>query len=164
MGKKLRAAAHGGHTKTVKNLLSGPQPPPIDARDPATQRTPLMQAAQHGHHALVQSLVARGADVNARDSQGCTPLMLAARSGSFSQHDKPCATVTALFSQKHNSPLPTLDAQDAEGFTALMYAASQNNHRVVQLLLSRNARQDIRNKQGKTAWDLTTCPRPRLSS
>jgi ankyrin repeat protein len=159
LGDKLRAAAGKGQRKTVKALLSGPHPPPIDARDPATQRTPLMEAAQLGHYNLIQSLVARGADVNTRDSEGFTPLMLAARSSSAVHPDKAFLTVTALFSQKHNSPLPTLDAQDAEGFTALMHAASRNHKRMVDLLLSHNAKRDIKDKERKTAWDLTTCPK-----
>jgi uncharacterized protein len=143
------------HARGEVGLLA----PPLDARDPATQRTPLMRAAQLAHGSIVRSLVTRDADVNARDSQGCTALMFAACSGSLTHHDKAFNTVGALFSSPNNSPLPTLDAQDAEGFTALMYAASQNNHRVVQLLLSHNAKRDIKNKEGKTAWDLTTCLR-----
>jgi uncharacterized protein len=156
-GEKLRAAARKGQTKTIKDLLLGPQPPPIDARDRFTKRTPLMEAAQHGHAGVVWELVARGADVNALDAQGFTALMHAARSGSICAF-KTFGTVQALFSQREkNSLLPTLDAQSAQGWTALMYAASINHKRMVQSLLSRNAKRDTRNNQGKTAWELTTC-------
>jgi ankyrin repeat protein len=123
-GERLRVAAREGHVKTVEELLSGPQPPPIDAPDPATQRTPLMEAAEHANASVVAVLVHRGAGVNARDSQGFTPLMLAARSGSLTQHDKSFLAVQALFNWRRNSALPTLDACSTEGFTALMYAAS----------------------------------------
>jgi uncharacterized protein len=155
-GQMLRAAAREGQRKVVNKLLSSPQPPPVDARDAATQRTPLMEAAQHGQEKIVSLLMTRGADVNARDSQGCTALMLAARYGSLSKL-KVFLTVHTLFSNKHNSPLPTLDAQDAEGFTALMYAAYSNHDRVAEFLLVRKAKRDTRNREGKTAWDLTTC-------
>jgi ankyrin repeat protein len=157
LGGKLRAAARKGLKKTIKNLLSGPEPPPIDARDPATQRTPLMEAAQHGQLKAVDMLGSRGADVNARDSEGCTPLMLAARSSPVVPPDKALRTVTAFFLQRHKSALPTLDAQDAEGFTALMHAASKNHKCLVEFLLSKHAERHTRNWKGKTAWHLTTC-------
>jgi ankyrin repeat protein len=158
-GERLRAAARKGDMPTIKCLLSDPEPPPVDARDPATQRTALMEAAQHGHYNVVQSLMHRRADVTARDLQGCTPLILAARFGFLTEHhERAFLTVNALFSKRRRLSLPTLDAQDAEGFTALMHAASNGNKRVVELLLSMNAKRDVKNNQGQTAWDLTTCP------
>jgi hypothetical protein len=153
-GERLRAAAREGDMPTIKSLLNGPHPPSIDARDRATQRTPLMEAAQHAQQGPLRSLIARGADVNARDSQGCTPLMLAVRSDPGIPHDKAVNTVRALV----NNKLTIVDAQDAEGCTALMHAASSGNKGLVKLLLSHKAKRDIMNMEGKTACDLTTCP------
>jgi ankyrin repeat protein len=49
--------------------------------DPARGQTPLWWAANHGHMALAQALVAQGADVNTPDHHGGTPLTQAASSG-----------------------------------------------------------------------------------
>jgi len=47
-----------------------------------------------------------------------------------------------------------LDLQDADGRTALMYAAQANDAASVRLLLSRGADRDLRDKAGGTALDL----------
>ena len=43
--------------------------------------TPLIVAAINGHTAIVKSLLAAGADINARDEDDWTPLMQAAHNG-----------------------------------------------------------------------------------
>ena len=52
-----------------------------EARDTESGATPLYHAAAWGRTALVELLVARGADVNARNKAGVTPLAAAEKNG-----------------------------------------------------------------------------------
>ncbi|KAH8745283.1 ankyrin repeat-containing domain protein, partial [Diaporthe sp. PMI_573] len=53
----------------------------INAKDNNSDRTLLSWAAGSGHEAVVQQLLAKGADVEAKDESGQTPLWWAARNG-----------------------------------------------------------------------------------
>ena len=53
----------------------------VDAKDEARGQTALMWAAAEGHAAVVQALLAAGADVQARLPSGFTPLLFAVREG-----------------------------------------------------------------------------------
>jgi ankyrin repeat protein len=145
--ERLRAAVRGGHVDALRALLSEPQRPFLDVRDPVTHRTPLMDAAERGHVRVVQSLVSRGADVNASDVHGFTPLMFAAFSGEV-------PSVRAILKER-----PFVNAQNQAGQTALMCAALGNKERVVRALIETGkADTSIRDVVGKTALDLSTCP------
>lgn len=45
------------------------------------ENTPLISACQYKHEAVCRALVAAGADCNARNERGCTPLLHAALEG-----------------------------------------------------------------------------------
>jgi uncharacterized protein len=90
--------------------------------------TPLMVAASNGSAAVVQTLLAAGADPNLRATDGSTALMTAAGSGSVE-------AVKALLD--HGADV---NAQEtARGETALMFAAAANRAPVVSLLIKRGA-------------------------
>ena len=78
-------------------------------------------------------------DANVRDSNGRTKLMIAAKSGDIMQIEN------LLYSGAE------IDAKDADGWTALMYAARfQKNPAVTQLLLYKGADRSLKNNYGLT--------------
>jgi ankyrin repeat protein len=70
----LRRAAETGDLTELQTLLD--KQPDIDARD-AGGRTALMLATLHGQTRAVDVLLAHGADPNAADARGITPLQAA---------------------------------------------------------------------------------------
>jgi hypothetical protein len=70
----LREAAQRGDVPALRRLLA--EKPNIDARD-ARGRSALMLAVLQGHPEAVNTLLAAGADPNAADASGTTPLQAA---------------------------------------------------------------------------------------
>jgi ankyrin repeat protein len=97
--------------------------------------TPLHLASQTGTRAVIDALVGRGADVNARASSGATALMLAAAAGN-------APVVQALL--EHGADANATES--ANGQTALMFGAAANRAEAVRTLLERGARTDIVSK------------------
>jgi Ankyrin repeats (3 copies) len=71
---ELRRAAEIGDLNSLQLLVD--KHPEIDARDPSG-RTALMMATLHGQAQAVEVLLAHGADPNAADARGTTPLQAA---------------------------------------------------------------------------------------
>jgi ankyrin repeat protein len=90
--------------------------------------TPLMVGATNGSSAVVQALLAAGANARARATDGATPLMTAAASGS--------AEAVGLLLD-HGADVNATD--HARGQTPLMFAAAANRAAVVSLLLKHGA-------------------------
>lgn len=101
--------------------------------------TDLMKVASEGREAAVQSLLARGAEVNATDNKGGTALMYAAGQG-FAD------VVKALLEKGADA-----NAKDTRGQTVLMYASAQKNPAIVQLLIDGKADVNSKSKTGATA-------------
>jgi ankyrin repeat protein len=84
-GSTLCAAAGEGDLNAVKYLLEELQIPADDRELDDSRRpagwTPLLWASAKKRSAVVETLVASGADLNVQDSKGLTPLMLSASSG-----------------------------------------------------------------------------------
>lgn len=88
-----------------------------------TQTEALFRATVEGNTDMVRSLVSSpGADVNATDERGNTPLLEAARYG----HEDICRVLIAAGAD--------LKAKDRDGKTALMLAVQNNHDDVVRVL------------------------------
>ncbi|CAG0906265.1 unnamed protein product, partial [Cyprideis torosa] len=111
----------------------------VDCRD-EYGRTPLLLACQEGHASQVRDLVNHKADVNAKERRGWTPLMWA----SFAGHE---ATVEFLVRETN------VDLEEREnfgGWTALAYAAREDQTQVMRILLDEGAEVDAEDSEGIT--------------
>jgi uncharacterized caspase-like protein len=99
-----------------------------------------MYAAENGDPTTVQTLLTYGADVNARDWQGWTPLIYAAENGDIT-------TVQTLLAHKAHVNAKS----EGSGWTALMSAASRGHLLVTQALLANGAEANARDKDDQTA-------------
>lgn len=88
------------------------------------------------------AMVERGADVNARNVAGLTPLMVAAKQG---RSEKLIELLVFLGAD--------LRARDLSGMTALMHAAAKGELENAELLLQLGIDPDIRDNGGKTVID-----------
>lgn len=80
----LLEAAKAGDVGAMNRALQSGAHVNARSRSQESERTPLMLACLRGKKEAVQSLLAKGAEVNAKDSGGMTALMWASFSG---QHD-----------------------------------------------------------------------------
>lgn len=159
----LMFAASNGHTATVQLLLKYGADPNAEDK---LQQTPLLLAAQRrqstacahiyaaggryatelisavlaGQVKTVEHMLQNGADPNAADPHGYTPLMLA------------CAHSTAAMRRLllHAKGV-NLNAADADGNTALILAAQQANTTLLQELITAGADVNLCNNSGYPA-------------
>lgn len=104
--------------------------------------TPLLWATSYFHAdtATIELLLEKGANINARNNDGKTPLMLAIYN----------FKVVALLLEKK----ALVNRQDMKGMTALMHACDSSPHdtAIVQLLLQYNAHTTITDNAEQTAF------------
>ncbi|MBS0189754.1 MAG: ankyrin repeat domain-containing protein [Phycisphaerales bacterium] len=165
-------AAGWGTPDMVQKLLdSGAEK---NARDDANW-TALIMAAGRGDPQTVSRLIKAGADINAKNKWAQTPLMTALRAGNAEKvallleagancqesdldglsavhlaadSDAPPAIFEMLL--KRGAPI---NAQSAQGLTALMIAADRGDVERVKLLLANGANPNLKDKNGMTAYD-----------
>lgn len=163
----LMTASRTGNVEAAKVLLDAGAK--VDAREEWHSQTPLMWAAAYKHPELMQELIQRGADVNARSKTNqwerqvtaeprdkwlplgaMTPLMYAAREGCV-------ACVRVLADAKAD-----LNAQDLHGVTATLMAIINGHYDVAALLVDRGADPNIADDTGRaplfSAIDFNTMP------
>lgn len=87
----------------------------------------------------VRIFINNGANINDKDSNGFTPLIIAAYYGN--------APIVKYLCENGAS----INEQEKNGFTALIYASYYGFDDVVQILLQHNASLEIANKYGYTA-------------
>ncbi|CAG0911479.1 unnamed protein product, partial [Cyprideis torosa] len=78
----LIGASDGGHVETVEFLVREAKAD-VEGRENITGCTALAVAAWKGHTHVMEILLAAGAEMNARDSDGLTPLQWACMEGSL---------------------------------------------------------------------------------
>ncbi len=158
----LMLAATEGHIDTVQILLG--KDADIDATNYESGCTALMLAAWHGHTAIVQALLNKGAKVNMKSDSGKTALMAAAFQGNIDivmllkRVEK---TNSKLLAAVRNCDVysvyallnkgATINADDEDGQTALMFAARKGYMDMVQILLDNGADVKAKSQYGATA-------------
>ncbi len=116
-----------------------------------TQKAAIVYAAGRGFSAVARLLLDHGVDINAKYGNDLTVLMWAA-GHSAEAGVKDVEQVMTLFIERG----ARLDDQDNRGRTALMIAAELGHASAVDLLLAHGADKSLKDKQGKTASDLTS--------
>lgn len=115
---------------------------PVKRSPPKNRTTALLGAVKKGDAAAVKQALSKGANPNARNKAGLTPLMIAA------DNNYP-AIVSDLLANKADPNLLS-----PKGENPLMMASEQGFNEVVQSLLKKGAITDLRRKDGATAMDL----------
>ncbi|XP_037094837.1 ankyrin repeat and KH domain-containing protein 1-like [Pollicipes pollicipes] len=134
----LMLAAMNGHTAAVKLLLE--MGSDINAQIETNRNTALTLACFQGRHEVVQLLVDRRAYVEHRAKTGLTPLMEAA-SGGYVEVGR---VLLDKYADVNAAPVPS--SRD----TALTIAADKGHYKFVELLVTRGAQAEVRNKKGNT--------------
>lgn len=140
--------------------------------DKASVDQPLREAIACGNLAQFKTLVAKGANVNARGRDGITPLVAAAESGNAEMVELLIAKgadingtakegATAVMAAAGAGRLQVLQilidkganvsAEMENGTTALMFAANSGNVKETKLLVEKGADVNARRKDGATA-------------
>jgi len=135
----LMLAAMNGHAQAVLLLLD--MGADINAQIETNRNTALTLACFQGRHEVVSLLVDRKANVEHRAKTGLTPLMEAASGG--------YAEVGRVLLDKNADPnaAPVPSSRD----TALTIAADKGHFRFCDLILTRGAQVEVRNKKGNTS-------------
>ncbi|HUU19757.1 MAG TPA: ankyrin repeat domain-containing protein [Sedimentisphaerales bacterium] len=143
----IHQAADAGDLAKVKAFIQEG----IDVNTKVHGCTPLHCAVRYGHKEVAQLLIAKGADVNAKDTRGRTPIdlainqgrkvmakLLASKSGDVSLHT--AAYIGDLQRvEKFIDDGANVDAKDQKGQTALHYTAKAGQIAVAKLLIANGA-------------------------
>ncbi len=143
----IHQAADAGDLAKVKAFIQEG----IDVNTKVHGCTPLHCAARYGHKEVAELLIAKGADINAKDTRGRTPIALAINQGR-KEMAKLLASKSAdvsLHTAAYIGDLQTVekfidgganvDANDQTGQTALHYAAKAGQIAVAKLLIANGA-------------------------
>jgi len=138
------------------------------------RETPAWHRTGQERAAIIRTLIGAGANVNAKDKAGHTPLMAACRlmsAGGTEYSVAECDIIDAVKALING--VCDVNAKDNDGWTALMEASKQGNNQIVKVLLDNGADFNAKASDGTTAmiaagfWHETVdllvkagCPRP----
>ena len=169
----LAMAGRAGNAELVTALLRSGADPLLSTRK--NNNGPLFWAAAGGHTAVVKLLLDASADAGQENSAGDTALMWACRSGAVDVSDTLLAAWPALLPRANRQgmtalicaaagghvalvsallsrqPAPELATRDANGRTALHFAAGAGAANAVRALLAAGADATLRDREGVTA-------------
>ena len=132
--EKLHPAAGAGDIATVKQALDDG----MDVEATRAGSTPMMVAAYNNRSAVIQLLIDRGADVNAKNGLDCSSLRFAAENGSID-------AVKLLIANGAD-----LNSRDNHGETPLMWAARMGQSENTKYLIESGA--DVNAKDDDYGW------------
>ena len=148
----LSIAARNGNLEIVTLLVE--HGATVDIGKERGERTPLMTASAQGQVAVVTYLISQGADVNAKAS-GLTPLLEACKNVSFLFGPAGDRKKTIYILLDNGADVNVQDESWLKtGGTPLMYAVMQGDAALVQALLFKGAKLNLKNKDGETALSL----------
>eukprot|EP01114_Cavostelium_apophysatum_P013042 TRINITY_DN3074_c0_g1_i1.p1 TRINITY_DN3074_c0_g1~~TRINITY_DN3074_c0_g1_i1.p1 ORF type:complete len:1759 (-),score=507.44 TRINITY_DN3074_c0_g1_i1:20-5296(-) len=141
-------ATHSNNPRYVELVMEGNhRKPNIDARD-ANGWTALHNACHFGHLKVIGALLQYGAEVNAVNGNGGTPLHTLVRVKAVSEQEY-TAMLQLLWSLGAN-----LNCRDGNHDTPLSKACMFVNDVAIKFLVARGADVNVRNKQGESPMSL----------
>lgn len=167
--EQLETTAARGQSSDLESVLQT-APDRVNCRD-SHRWTPLHHAAFNGQTAMIHTLVAHGAALEATDNDGNTPLHVAASAGNADAIEALLQSGAKIDALDHarDTPLqnaaaegslpaidallkhrPAIDARSSNGFTPLQTAAFRGNVEVVRVLLDHGANLESRDDEGYT--------------
>jgi len=117
-----------------------------------TGQTPFLRAALSGDTTTMKLLVSRGADPNLPTLAGTTPLMAAA-----GVNWVVAQTYTESLQARYDAVALCLElggdvnTANSMGLTALLGAVNRGSNDIIELLVKRGARVDVKDREGRTA-------------
>ncbi|XP_044035899.1 ankyrin repeat domain-containing protein 22 isoform X2 [Siniperca chuatsi] len=164
-------SAYDGDVDQLFRLLRK-DPNRLNVQEERTGDTPLIAACRHGNLRVVRYLLDNGADVHLTNKQRTCLHYVSKRSLSLLDYLMIAILMPILLlgyflmlqKQRQNAALMqavlsssvNIDAVDYKGNTALHYVCQRESHRLVPLLLERNADTDIQNNDKETPLDIAT--------
>ena len=138
---KFLEAVRKKNGEEVEQALSDPRSTMINTRDATTGQTALHIVTARRDLTWMTYLIAKGANVNARDGQGVTPLQLASNLGFVEGME--------LLVEKN----ARVDEPNTAGETPLISAVHRRDLGMMRILLKAGANPDRADNSGRTARD-----------